>query len=175
LARIKPSGYERFTVWAHGSSEPANNNHIGNGSIHFLVKGSGQGAADMHPKWVGSFKKCIRVCRPCSFTRPACQAEAERLGLEPVWIHIDAEPNKPKFFPLLNNFLSDVCCVASPPRRGRFLHRGVLVFILQHEPGYFGRGLPIHLFFFFSLKSKRCVYAPNTCPGRAVDVADAER
>lgn len=46
--------------------------------------------------------------RAC-FTRPACQAEAERLALEPVWMHIDAEPNKPKFFPLLNNFLNDVC------------------------------------------------------------------
>jgi hypothetical protein len=77
-------------------------------------------------------------------------------------MHIDAEPNKPKFFPLLNNFLSDVCCVPAPPRAAHA--RGPAFFCFGSvKQDISAAGRPC---IFFYLKRKRCVCAPNPCPGR---------
>eukprot|EP00123_Amoebidium_parasiticum_P018405 comp24193_c2_seq1/m.44374 comp24193_c2_seq1/g.44374 ORF comp24193_c2_seq1/g.44374 comp24193_c2_seq1/m.44374 type:complete len:984 (-) comp24193_c2_seq1:240-3191(-) len=42
------------------------------------------------------------------YTRPSCREDAQRLGVAPRQIHIDADPNKPKYLPALLDFLNDM-------------------------------------------------------------------
>eukprot|EP01134_Creolimax_fragrantissima_P007187 CFRG7187T1 len=41
-------------------------------------------------------------------TRPLCRAEANRMGVQPSWVHFDAEPNKQKYLPAMLDFFGDM-------------------------------------------------------------------